>query len=61
MDVIQEEGGGEISRRGYLKLYSLGLMAEFLSGEVSHFFAGQLGEAEDMLALIEDKWVAGKK
>ncbi|MBW3567924.1 MAG: hypothetical protein KY410_08225 [Proteobacteria bacterium] len=21
----------------------------------------QLGEAEDMLALIEDKWVAGKK
>ena len=44
-----------------LKLYSPGVMAELFSGEMSHFFGGQLGEAEDMLALIEDRWVAGKK
>lgn len=59
-DLIEAEGGGEISRRAYLKMHSLALMAELLSHELTHWFGSQVGEDEDLLEAIQDKWV-GKR
>lgn len=55
-DLVEEEGGGEIARRAFLKMYALARAAEIFSREVSAFFGGQLGAAEDRLTELEDRW-----
>ena len=55
-DLAEEEGGGEVPRRTYLKMCALAWAAEVFSQEVSAFFGGQFGECEDMLTLLEEKW-----
>lgn len=56
VDLVEEEGGGQVSRRAYLKMCALARAAEVFSEEVSAFFGNQLGEAEDALTDLEDKW-----
>ena len=55
-DLLQEEGGGEIPRRAFLKACAIAAANEVLAGEVSHFFGGQLGDDETLLAEIEERF-----
>lgn len=45
---------GKVS--AFLKMYALARAAEIFSREVSAFFGGQLGAAEDRLTELEDRW-----
>ena len=55
-DLLHEEGGGEVSRRAYLKMCGLAKAAELFSKEVSGFFGNQRGEAEDLLEALEERF-----
>jgi hypothetical protein len=56
-DLVLHEGGGEISRRRYLKLCALAKAAELFSREVSGFFGNQRGDNEELLEGLEDSWM----
>ena len=55
-DLLEEEGGGEVSRRAFLKACAIVTACEVFAGEVSHFFGGQLGDDETLLAEIEERF-----
>lgn len=55
-DLLIEQGGGEISRRAYLKACGLATAAELFAKETSGFFGNQRGEDEELLELLEEKW-----
>lgn len=57
-DLIQEEGGGQTSRRALIKAAGLAAAAELFAGEVAHFFGSRPPDDHDHLELIQDHYEA---
>lgn len=60
-DLVREAGGPKVSRRSYLKLCAVTSAAELLAAEVSQWFGTRLGEDEDQLEFLEDRYEKERK
>jgi len=57
-DVVQDDAGGEMSRRAYLKLCGLATAAELFSRDAAHWYVNLLGEDHDLLVALEERYLA---
>lgn len=60
-DIVTREGGGEMSRRTYLKLYGLAMAAELVSGEAAGWYGRLKGEDEELLEGLEERYLKAVK
>lgn len=56
-DLIHHQGGPDVSRRAYLQMCGLATAAELFTNEVSHWFGSRMGEDEDSLERLEDRYL----
>lgn len=57
-DVIHHEAGGEMSRRSYLKLCGLATAAELFSRDAARWYGSLMGEDQELLEGLEERWAA---
>lgn len=56
-DLVEEEAGGDTSRRAFLKMARIATAAELFAREVAHWFGSRLGEDHDLLEELQARYM----
>lgn len=59
-DLVHEDVADRVPRRVLLKVCGLATAAELLSGDVAHWFASRMGEEQDWLDWLEERYLEGE-